>query len=80
MTSAVLWEIWEYGVSLFGADPQQVALTGVSDTMQDMIVCTVGGLITAISCWKYLKHLGENRRKGLMMSLFEKFYEANIKK
>jgi len=80
MTSAVLWEIWEYGVSLFGADPQQVALTGVSDTMQDMIVCTVGGLITAISCWKYLKHLGKNRRKGLMMSLFEKFYEANIKK
>ena len=46
--------------------------------MQDMIVCTLGGLITAVSCWKYLRHLGENRRKGLMMSLFEAYYRENI--
>ena len=78
MMSAVLWEIWEYFVSQFGADPQQVAATGVGDTMQDMIVCTLGGLITAVSCWKYLRHLGENRRKGLMMSLFEAYYRENI--
>ena len=45
--SAVLWEIWEYIVSLSGADPQQVAATGVGDTMQDMSVCTLGGLFTA---------------------------------
>lgn len=78
MMSAVLWEIWEYIVSFSGADPQQVASTGVGDTMQDMIVCTIGGLITAISCWKYLRHQGENRRKGLMMSLFEAYYKENI--
>ena len=78
MMSAVLWEIWEYFVSQFGADPQQVAATGVGDTMQDMIVCTLGGLITAVSCWKYLRHLGEKRRKGLMMSLFEAYYRENI--
>ena len=78
--SAVLWEIWEYIVSLFGADPQQVAATGVGDTMQDMIVCTLGGLLTAVSCWKYLRHLGENRRPGLMMRLFEAYYRENIAK
>ncbi len=80
MMSAVLWEIWEYLVSFSGADPQQVALTGVGDTMGDIIVCTVGGLITAISCWKYLRHIGENRRKGLMMHLFEAYYRENIQK
>lgn len=78
MMSAVLWEIWEYIVSFSGADPQQVATTGVGDTMQDMIVCTLGGLITALSCWKYLRHQGENRRKGLMMRLFEAYYQENI--
>ncbi len=78
MMSAVLWEIWEYIVSFSGADPQQVATTGVGDTMQDMIVCTIGGLITALSCWKYLRHLGEKRHKGLMMSLFDAYYQKNI--
>lgn len=78
MMSAVLWEIWEYLVSFSGADPQQVALTGVGDTMGDIIVCTVGGLITAVSCWKYLRHPGENHRKGLMMHLFEAYYRENI--
>lgn len=78
MMSAVLWEIWEYIVSFSGADPQQVARTGVGDTMGDIIVCTVGGLITAISCWNYLRHIGQNRRKGLMMQLFEAYYRENI--
>ena len=78
MMSAVLWEIWEYIVSFSGADPQQVAQTGVGDTMTDIIVCTLGGLITAVSCWNYLRHIGQNRRKGLMMRLFEAYYRENI--
>lgn len=78
MMSAVLWEIWEYVVSFSGADPQQVARTGVGDTMGDIIVCTVGGLMTAVSCWNYLRHIGQNRRKGLMMQLFEAYYRENI--
>lgn len=78
MMSAVLWEIWEYFISFFGVDPQQVARTGVSDTMQDTIVCTIGGLITAFSCWKYLRHRGEKRHVGLMMRLFEAYYTQNI--
>lgn len=78
MMSAVLWEIWEYLVSFSGADPQQVAVTGVGDTMGDIIVCTVGGLITAVSCWKYLRRAGKGHI-GLMMRLFEAVYRENIR-
>ncbi|WP_087065967.1 hypothetical protein [Intestinibacillus massiliensis] len=74
MSSAVLWEIYEYTLSQFGPDPQLVATTGVNDTMQDMIVCTIGGFITAYFCYRYLKH----GKKELMMSLFETFYKENI--
>lgn len=77
MSSAVLWEIWEYLVSFSGADPQQVAATGVGDTMQDIIVCTLGGLLTARACLRYLKS-GGKARKGVMMTLFERFYQANL--
>lgn len=75
--TAAIWEFWEYFVSFFGADPQQVVRTGVGDTMQDMIVCAVGGLLTAISCYKYLR--GKRQGRGLMMHLFDSFYQANIK-
>nr|WP_300186048.1 hypothetical protein [uncultured Agathobaculum sp.] len=78
MMSAVLWEIWEYLVSFSGADPQQVAATGVGDTMGDIIVCTVGGLLTALSCWKYLRR-GDKGHTGLMMRLFEAVYRENIR-
>ena len=78
MMSAVLWEIWEYLVSFSGADPQQVAVTGVGDTMGDIIVCTVGGLLTALSCWKYLRRGGKGHT-GLMMRLFEAVYRENIR-
>lgn len=74
MSSAVLWEIYEYVLSLFGPDPQQVALTGVHDTMQDILVCTIGGFLTAIFCYRYLKY----GKKELMMTLFEAFYRENI--
>lgn len=74
MSTAVLWEIYEYILSLFGPDPQLVATTGVHDTMQDMLVCTVGGILTAISCYRYLK----GAKPGLMMRLFESFYDINM--
>ncbi|MGE4549289.1 MAG: hypothetical protein AB7C89_07040 [Intestinibacillus sp.] len=74
LSSAVIWEIYEYILSLFGPDPQLVATTGIHDTMQDMIVCAVGGVLTAVFCYRYLK----SGRKELMMSLFESFYHENI--
>ena len=46
MAVAGLWEISEYFVhAVTGRDVQRVALTGVDDTMQDMIACLVGTLI-----------------------------------
>lgn len=76
MSTAVLWEIYEYILSWFGPDPQLVATTGVHDTMQDMIVCTVGGIITAVSCYRYLR----GAKPGLMMRLFENFYDVNLER
>lgn len=76
--TAAIWEFWEYFVSFSGADPQQVATTGVGDTMQDMIVCALGGLITAVSCFKYVR--GKKEGRGLMMRLFDSFYKENIER
>ena len=46
MAVAGLWEICEYAVhAITGRDVQRVLLTGVDDTMQDMIACLVGTLI-----------------------------------
>lgn len=78
--SAVLWEFWEFFVSRFGPDPQQVALTGVTDTMGDLFVCTLGGLFTGIACLRRVRHWGETRPRGLMMRLFEAFWRENIAK
>lgn len=74
MSTAVLWEIYEYTLSQFGPDPQLVALTGVNDTMLDMIVCAIGGLITAVFCYRYLR----GHKPDLMMRLFQTFYDANL--
>ena len=44
---AGLWEIGEYLLSgIVGRDLQQVLTTGVADSMQDMIACTLGTLAT----------------------------------
>ena len=43
---AVSWEIFEFTCNiLVGGDAQRVALTGVDDTMIDMIVAIIGSLI-----------------------------------
>ena len=47
MAVAGMWEICEYFVNLItGRDVQRVLATGVGDTMQDMIVCMIGTLIS----------------------------------
>lgn len=74
MSSAVLWEIYEFTLSLFGPDPQLAVTTGVTDTMLDMIVCTIGGIITAVECYRYLK----GAKPWIMMRLFENFYDVNL--
>ena len=47
---ASFWEIFEYLASYyFNVDPQKVALTGVTDTMGDIIVAFLGAILVSIS-------------------------------
>lgn len=57
------WEIFEYVANiLFGGDAQRVALTGVNDTMQDIIVALLGGMIACIIyCYEVLRN-----KKGII--------------
>lgn len=53
---AVSWEIFEYVANIFfGGDAQRVALTGVNDTMQDMIVALLGSLFVCLTYGFYEK-------------------------
>lgn len=71
---AGLWEISEYFVSiLFGTDPQNVLTTGIHDTMQDMIVCTIGSLILFVSMYFYYRR----KKTSFLMGVFETFFHAN---
>lgn len=72
---AGIWEIGEYILSLLtGMDNQNVLTTGIHDTMQDMIVCTIGALLTIPAISAYY-----NRgRRGLLMSAFDGFAVQNL--
>lgn len=77
LSTAVIWEIIEYALSyLLGNDCQNVLTTGVNDTMQDMIVCLVGALVFLIPLLLYYL----KGRKGLLMGIFEEFFNRNLKK
>lgn len=46
---AAFWEIFEYSANiLFGGDAQRVQLTGVNDTMQDIIVALLGSIMVVV--------------------------------
>ena len=50
MLVASFWEIFEYTSDhLFLKDAQKVKLTGVNDTMQDMIVALLGAILVSLS-------------------------------
>ena len=64
---AALWEFVEYSFScILPVDPQKVELTGVHDTMGDIIVAFLGSLIISIS---YSYEL--NNKKLLLSKLLE---------
>ena len=52
---AGMWEVFEFTCNyLFGGDAQRVVLTGVSDTMWDMIVAFFGSII--VSTFYYFRN------------------------
>lgn len=74
---AGLWEIAEYLMSLlFHMDPQNVLTTGVGDTIQDMIVCTIGSLLLVVSMYFYFK----KGKTSWLMGVFDAFYYKNLEK
>jgi len=72
---AGVWEIAEYALSLVtGIDPQCVKATGVSDTMIDMIVCTMGALAAVPSLLAYYR----GQRGGWLYESLEVFLQRNL--
>lgn len=46
---SVCWEIFEFTSSIvLKVDPQRVELTGVTDTMKDLIVALIGGILVVL--------------------------------
>ncbi len=75
--SAVVWEIIEYLINFFlHNDPQKVLLTGVNDTMLDMIACLLGSLLLSLSILFYYK----KEKKSFLIGLFLSFYQRNVAK
>jgi len=73
MAIAVVWEIFEYVMDMsFGTNMQK---SGLVDTMEDLIVATIGALIVGLLGYLYLKH-GNNNMVGRMI---EKQEKNNIK-
>ncbi len=68
---AEIWEFSEYFISfIFLTDPQNVVATGVNDTMQDMLVCTLGSVLVMIPLYFYFK----KGKKDFIMGTFETFF------
>lgn len=57
MTSAAIWEVYEYIYGMLtGTDPQGVLRSGIGDTMLDTIACGIGAVIFCIILYiKYTK-------------------------
>jgi hypothetical protein len=60
-----LWEIFEFAMDeFFGTNMQPATAgdpSGLTDTMQDLIVDTIGAAIVSIAGWRYLAHARTSR-------------------
>lgn len=73
-----LWEIYEYGMdAIFGLDMQKEMLgdpSGLTDTMWDLIVDTVGAVLIAVLGYGYLRAAGN---ESFLERWIESFVEGN---
>ena len=61
MFIASIWELFEFGVdSLLGMNLQHSIDTGVRDTMFDILVAFIGGLIFSVSYYVYKRSIDKN--------------------
>lgn len=73
MTGGVVWEIYEFAMDQFLGTNMQRLETGVVDTMQDLIINTIGAIIASVAGYFYVKK-GENI---LLNRLIRKFVDRN---
>jgi len=73
-----LWEIFEFAMdSVFGMNMQKPMLgdpSGLTDTMWDLIVDAIGGLVMSFLGWRYLKNPAG---KSFLERWIDKFVERN---
>ncbi|HNP36851.1 MAG TPA: hypothetical protein PKK10_13445 [Woeseiaceae bacterium] len=72
-----LWEIFEFAMdSIFGTQMQKPMLndpSGLTDTMWDMIVNTIGAMLISLLGWWYMKR----DRRSFIDTWIQKFIERN---
>lgn len=74
ITVAVIWEFYEYFVYIFlGIDAQRMKETLGHDTMQDMIVCTLGGILMLILFLRREKH----HKSTFLLNCYDHFLYYN---
>lgn len=77
ITIATLWELFEYaGLVLFDYDGIRHYTSGVHDSMTDIIVCIIGGIITTYFIYRFYT----TQKDNLFVNINRKFYQINIKK
>lgn len=75
MMIAVFWEFFEYGCLIFlNNDAINHYTSGVHDSMTDMLVAFVGGMIITCFILSYYK----NNKKNFWIKLNEHFYDINF--
>lgn len=71
LSVAAVWEFYEYALFVFfGVDAVNTLTTGVNDTMQDMLVCFLGGLVFSailLAGWK-------RGRRGFLLRVCAHFF------
>lgn len=76
MTTAGVWELYEYAISfVMTTDPQNVLTTGVGDTMQDMLACLIGAAALQPAIRRFYR-TGEG---GLLLGAVERFWSGQEK-
>lgn len=76
MMIAVFWEFFEFAMLVFfNNDGINHYTTGVYDSMTDMLVCFVGGLIITF----YVMHWYHSGKENFWIKLNKNFFELNFK-
>lgn len=75
MMIAFLWECFEFGCLIFlNIDAINHTTQGVYDTMEDMIVCFLGGCLFLFLLWQHQRR----QKRNPLIGALQDFYECNL--